>query len=79
MGEDARTALPAVERLTHLGLPRVRSNAIEAAKKIRGERSKRKGDRPGSDELKSLRREVRKLRERIDRLEPAASQPSSID
>jgi aminopeptidase N len=77
MGEDARTALPAVERLTHLGLPRVRANAIEAAKKIRGERSKRKGDRPGGEEVRSLRREVRKLREQVERLAPTTTQPIS--
>jgi aminopeptidase N len=77
MGEEARTALPAVERITHLGLPRVRSAAIEAAKKIRGDRSGKKAGRSGDGEVKSLRREVRKLRERIDRLAPAASQPAS--
>ena len=68
MGRAAASALPRLDRLAEVGQPRVRTRAAEAARKIRAD-SPSGGDEELRDELARLKKENRRLMDRLEKIE----------
>ncbi|MBE7505465.1 MAG: M1 family metallopeptidase [Planctomycetia bacterium] len=69
MGSAAKAALPELDRYAEIGQPRVRTRAAEMAKKIRAGDSTGKGTGELRDEVAKLKKENRRLLDRLEKIE----------